>query len=584
MKYSQFLLKHEKAIGYFLILLGGLLLLGGLCVDFFVLEFTGYKHLNYWLSVYLRPGSFIKPLSIITGCFLLSILLFKKQLIEIADTCKTMPKACLVILSILIFIALGLVAYIPFHNYPYSMDEYDYLYQAKIFSQGKLFIEVPEIFRPFKEAYMILNDGKLFSKYPPGFSLILSIGVLLHAEGLVNPLIATITIIILYSFVKSFLGPKYGLISVLLISTTPYFIAYSASYFSEPAALLWTTLILFLVRKYELTSKDLYLPLIGLVSVYSFLTRPLDSFCVLVPAYLYLFYILHNKRNLRKITYAFSIFAVGFALFLIHNYGLIGKPGITTYPVIGYEFRIVDPGAQGFFGNLINVTKGYMKMGLIYLPRLLLKYLLIPSALFIPLFSIFGAFKFNSKWKWVLVLHLLMLILLYNFHPGYGWPQYGARHYYSGFVSLAILATTAVQYLIETVKSKKLIFYLLALVLCTHAIFSFLAIISYSDRFKIQLAIREDIVNSCPENSIVILNLPKNIKIDYVNLGDAERNPFMEGPQLIMKNDKSLDLDQIQSNFPDRSICHYNFSILYEVLKAINRISYARSNNVTGSQ
>ena len=74
------------------------------------------------------------------------------------------------------------------------MDEYGYLYQAKIFSQGKLYVQASEIFRPFKEMYMVLQDNKLFSKYPPGFPLVLSIGALIDLTGLINPLLATITL------------------------------------------------------------------------------------------------------------------------------------------------------------------------------------------------------------------------------------------------------------------------------------------------------------------------------------------------------------------------------------------------------
>jgi len=570
---NQFLLRREKQIRNLLMIFGGLLLISGLIVPSSWLTNIGYKHLNLYLPLYLRFVSLIKPFFIITGSILIFTLFFKNQIIKIYEKSENKSKTVLAIFLILIFSVLGFIAYFPFHNYPYCLDEYNYLYQAKIFSQGKLFIEVPEYFEPFREQYMILKDNKLFSKYPPGFPLILSLGVLLNFTGLINPLIATITLVILYYFVKSFLGPKYGLLSIILMSTTPYFMGYSASYFSQPTALLLTTLTFFLVRKYEITSKDIYLPLLGLSSGYLLLTRPLDSFCVLVPSYLYLTYILYKKKNLVKASYFILTFVIVFVIFLNYNYFLTGNLSLATYPIVSGEFRITDPHAKGLFQNLISVSKGYILNGFENIPKLLVRYLLIPSALFIPIFAIFGFFKFKSKWKWVLLLNFLMLIFLYNFHYGYGWPQYGARYYYSGFISLVIPATITFKHLIKLLKNKKLIFYLLTLVLFTHFVFSLIAIRQYSYRFKIMMAIDEDIKNNCQDNSIVILNTkvlkrdkPKCMRrVNFLALGDAKRNPFMNTSRLITINDGHLDLYQIKSHFPNHSFYFYNYNILKSI-------------------
>ena len=516
----------------------------------------------------------IKPIFIIIGSFLSFTLLFKKQIIKLYEKCAIKPKIVLAILLILIFITLALIAYFPFHNYPYCMDEYNYLYQAKIFTKGKLFIEVPEKFESFRELYMVLKDNKLFSKYPPGFPLVLSIGVLLNITGLINPLIALITLITLYFFVKTLLGTKYGLLSVILMSTTPYFLGYSASYFSQPTSLLLTTLIFFLLRKYELTSKDIFLFLLGLVSGYSVLTRPLDSFCVLVPSYLYLIYILYKRKDLKKASYPILTFITIFGLFLTYNYILTGKISIATYPIVTGEFRVVDPHTEGFFENLKSISISYIRNGVKYIPKLLLRYLLIPTALFVPLFAIFGFFKFKSKWKWILILNFLMLIFFYNFHGGYGWPQYGARYYYSGFISLVILATVGFKHFIEMLKNKSHIMHLVIIVLCTHLVFSFIAISQYSYRFKIRLAFSEDIINTCPDNSIVILRKkidntvkPNCFRIpSFVDLVDAKRNLFMNTSRLITLNDQHLDLHQIKSNFPNHSICYYDYSVMNKLL------------------
>jgi len=576
-KSHTFYLKYEERLKYSLIVIGILFIFIGISMDW----------LKAWLVAigdsYARDGDycifkkyvdFIKPIFIIIGSFLSFTLLFEKQIIKLYEKCAIKPKIVLAILLILIFITLALITYFPFHNYPYCMDEYNYLYQAKIFAKGKLFIEVPEKFESFRELYMVLKDNKLFSKYPPGFPLVLSIGALLNITGLINPLVALITLITLYFFVKTLLGTKYGLLSVILMSTTPYFLGYSASYFSHPTSLLLTTLIFFSVRKYELTSKEIYLFLLGIFSGYSFLTRPLDSFCVLVPSYFYLMYLLYRRKDLKKASYPIFTFITIFALFLTYNYILTGKISIATYPIVTGEFRIVDPHTEGFFENSKSISISYIKNGFKYMPKLLFRYLIIPTALFVPLFAIFGFFKFKSKWKWILILNFLMLIFLYNFHGGKGWPQYGARYYYSGFISLVILATVGFKHFIEMLEKKRQIMQLVIIVLCTHLVFSFIAIKQYSYRFKILLAFTENVINSCPDNSIVILRKkidntvkPKCFRIpSFVDLRDAKRNPFMNSARLITLNDRHLDLHQIKSNFPNHSICYYDYSVTNKLL------------------
>jgi hypothetical protein len=154
-----------------------------------------------------------------------------------------------------------------------------------------------------------------------------------------------------------------------------------------------------------------------------------------------------------------------------------------------------------------------------------------------------------------------------------GWPQYGARYYYSGFVSLVILATVGFKYFIEMLKNKERVLYLFTAVLCIHVMFSFIAIREYSQRFKIRLAFSEEICNNCPDNSIVILNKKHDDtlkskcfrKSPFVILSDTKRNPFMNASRLIVLNNRHLDLQKIKSNFPNRSICYYNYSVLNEL-------------------
>lgn len=59
-------------------------------------------------------------------------------------------------------------------------DELAYLLQAKIFASGRGALPSPVIPEFFEQAYMLVVPA-LASKYPPGFSLVLALGVMVGA-------------------------------------------------------------------------------------------------------------------------------------------------------------------------------------------------------------------------------------------------------------------------------------------------------------------------------------------------------------------------------------------------------------------
>ncbi len=569
-KEKYFLTTAGKVSGWLLLSVAAILIISGITGGLSWLTLFGYEYLETTHAAYPRHSTFIRPLLVLVGLLLVLLVFGRRYLFALWDGRRPNTGLLISVFLLVMFFIMGFVAYIPFQNYPFSMDEYNYLYQAQIFSLGKLYLEFPEEFSNFVEQYVIFTEGKLFSKYAPGFSAILSLGVLLDMSGWVNPAIAIATLVVLFFFARSFFGTVYAFFAVVLMATTPYFIAYSASYFSQPIALFLTSLTFLLVRQYELTSKNIYLPAIGLVAGYAALTRPLDCFCLIVPAYLYLMYLLYQKRDLKKISYPIITFTILFVFFLLYNFNLTGIVSIATYPIATGEFKVVDPNATGFFGNLASIILDYIGNGIDSIPPLLIDHFLIPTALFIPIAALFGLFVFKDKWRWVLLANFAMLVLLSNFHPGTGWPQYGARYYYSGYFAVIIFATAALRWLFMRLKQQDLKFHLIVLLLITHSAFSIVAIWDYSYRFNVVSLVSHDIETQCDNNSLVLLNKRavgrRNSEllrqVNYVDLSDFKRNPFMDESRLVTKYSGSAELRELMSYFPEHSVCLYSYDVL----------------------
>ncbi len=564
------LAQTEKVLAWVLLATATALLVLGFSGSLTWLSALGYDFVTSTHAAYPRHIAFFKPLLIVTGGLLLLLLLARKHIISFVNATGITPGKAATSFLVVVFLVVGVIAYLPFQNYPFSMDEYNYLYQAKIFSEGKLYLELPEKFSVFVEQYVVFSDGKLFSKYAPGFSALLTLGVILDVPGLINPALATATLLILFLFVRSFFGAGYGLLAVVLMATNPYFLAYSASYFSQPTALFLTGLTLYLVREYELTSKSFFLPAVGVIAGYAALTRPLDCFCLVVPAYLYLTYTLYKKNQIKKITYPILTFSILFLVFLIYNFTLTGKVSIATYPITEGEFKVIDPRATGFVQNLYSIVNSYLDNGIESIPPLLGSHFLIPAALLIPVAALIGVFLFKSNWRWVLLTNILMLISLYNFHPGTGWPQYGARYYYSGFFATVFFATVAIRQASIRLDNLNIKYYSLLLILTIHLVFSVVAIWEYSYRFTVVSRVWDEISQKCPNKSIVLLNTRaagrrnSNLlrKVNFVDLSDFRRNPFMSGPRFVIKLDRPLVIRKLNADFPEHTICFYNFDVL----------------------
>jgi hypothetical protein len=77
---------------------------------------------------------------------------------------------------------------------PHVQDSVTMLFQAQLLAAGKAFATPPEIPAFFEQEFLTVWNGRWFGQYPPGFPLILALGVLLNLPWLVNPVLAVLSI------------------------------------------------------------------------------------------------------------------------------------------------------------------------------------------------------------------------------------------------------------------------------------------------------------------------------------------------------------------------------------------------------
>ncbi len=289
----------------------------------------------------------------------------------------------------------ALVSTVVFERLPHVEDEVSYLFQAKVFAQGKLYAATPSHPDAFHVPFIIDYEGRRFTKYPPGQALILSAGVLLGCPWLVNPFFGALSIVVIYLLGQELYGRSTALLAAGLGLTSPLFLILAGTYMSHPTCLFAISLfILFFARRLN-RGRWPYPLLAGAALGVAFLIRPLTALSLAAP--LILWSLLHElSRNqvspsARQLSYL--LIAVGFlplaALLPLYNFQLTGQPSVSLYSLYWPYDRLgfgpqVGPDGHTLTAGLANALWDLLKLSADFLGWPGLSLIFVVIALLLP--------------------------------------------------------------------------------------------------------------------------------------------------------------------------------------------------------
>jgi hypothetical protein len=143
-----------------------------------------------------------------------------------------------------VLIALG--AIVVYHDYPFSMDEYAAVFQAKIFASGRLFAVLPRdlvdwlVVSGFNGSFLIASHetGRAIEQYWPGFALVLAPFEFFRAPWLCNALLAGLAIVLIHRITQAITNDRRAAGWALLFTVASgAFVADALSYYSMQAHL-----------------------------------------------------------------------------------------------------------------------------------------------------------------------------------------------------------------------------------------------------------------------------------------------------------------------------------------------------------
>ena len=363
------------------------------------------------------------------------------------------PTFFLLLSSGVVLALTNLISWLVFQHIPHVQDSVGQVFQGRIFASGR--ITLPVRFDDFFSGYpQIINDGsRMYSQYPFGHSLLLALGTLIHAEWLINPLLGSAEIVVLYLLGRELYDERTGRIAALLGLASPFLLFMSAEYMNHASGLLFLSLfLLFFFRtirplRDSQARSSLADPLLsGLSLAMALNIRPLSALAVSLPVAGYSIYLLVKSRWRTLPAFAALLVPVllGLGAYGLYNYLTTGSPLLSGYEAYG-RLQYGHPGWGLGFG-----ARGFEDMGVFTPLRGLVQTGSNLNSLNLSLFFqspvpglflvllLFLTFTRNPA-DWVLLAAFVSLPILYFFY----WYQdlcFGPRFLYEGVAPILLLS------------------------------------------------------------------------------------------------------------------------------------------------
>ena len=164
-----------------------------------------------------------------------------------------------------------------FDMMPHIYDAQSYYFQAKLFAAGMLYAPAPPSPEAFEVPFSVVHDGKWFSMYTPGASLVLAVGVKAGVAWLVEPLLAVGGVLLTYIVTARLFGARTALLAAALMASSPFLHLQAGSFMSHVPGMFWG-LLAFLAAVRYCEQRSLRWALTGATALgWLFLTRELSA-------------------------------------------------------------------------------------------------------------------------------------------------------------------------------------------------------------------------------------------------------------------------------------------------------------------
>jgi hypothetical protein len=356
------------------------------------------------------------------------------------------------------FLASAFVTQRVFEGIPHIEDEVAYIWQAKALATGHLKVPSPSHVQSLIVPFVVDYQGERFSKYPPGWPALLSLGIQLGIRVWVNPLLAGLGIWLTYQLgIRSF-NKLVGLLAAGLTVTSPFFLMNSGSLLSHPLGLvLSATFALGWLEAFwknkNAGDNPAHNRIQGWFTILSALalgaltlTRPMTAIAVALPFALHgLYLLLHSEKATRLRLLIFCLVMIGFvSIYLLWQYSLTGDPLLNPYTLWWpYDKVGFGPGhGHEPNGHTLKIAWLNLRNSLDAASSDLFGWRAI-SWVFLPM----GLWASRRNPKGLLLGSVVVSMVLVYTTYWIGATLFGPRYYYEALFSLTLISAAGIAWL-----------------------------------------------------------------------------------------------------------------------------------------
>ncbi len=365
-----------------------------------------------------------------------------------------------------------------FERLPHLEDEVAYLYQARIFARGEVVIASPPLRVAFWQPFIVDYNGNRFSKYTPGWSLLLAFGVWLNTTWAINAWLSALACAFVWKVSMTLYGKATALFALALMVFSPMLLLLNGSLMGHTFALVatWGFIYGFLRMMRTRTHPIHWGVFSGIWLGCLIVNRPLTAVgisapFVLVSGVLCLRALAHRSLGMIAANITLAMVALLIATLIpLYSWIATDDPWLNTYTLVWEYDRVGFGEAFGRSGHTLEKGIRHLRedlslsmadafgwqwgrldvMDKIHLlaesgsyPDLGISWILLPFGL---LWLAWGASNAQRRWGIILVAVMCSLV---GVHVAYwiGSQRYSTRYYMEALPAFAILSALGLAFL-----------------------------------------------------------------------------------------------------------------------------------------
>lgn len=290
-------------------------------------------------------GSWLNGTAVVAGFAIVLTILSRRiplwrtgALDPVVRWCHSHPERTGLILFVSALATYIAIALLVLSGRPLLIDEIGQVFQARIFAQGRLWLEPPQHPEFFSALHIIDFGGKYYSQFPPGASLLLAPAVMAGVSWIVGPICGATSAALFWGLVRRIEPrPAISLASAFLFAFSAFVAFQSGSHMNHVPLL--TFLLLGMYALARITADEDMHPWWGAVCGGAFgiaaAIRPVDAIAFALPAGIWLMW-----RTVRRPSRLPELCAAGIAILLPiaailwYNAQTTGSPLVFPYLVL----------------------------------------------------------------------------------------------------------------------------------------------------------------------------------------------------------------------------------------------------------